>query len=638
MLTSLKSKLSAAFALMALTILGVSYFGLWTTARTDEMLDSIASETAPAIDNLQQVHANFLQLVWMTNKAIVAVDGGDTDGQHKTRLVYDESWTALNEAATRWNAKRKTPQEAAAWLEMKARLDAFRPGSLRIWEGVDALDTKRARAEIALAAPQREAFLRATEGLVQVERDQMAKVEAEARAFGKFAQMVTLFVGLLAVSAAAAMGVLMTRAITKPVGDLQLVAQRLAEGDLEQEIKPRGADEIGALASSFRQTTQVLRDAISDVRMLIDAAQRGDLDRRADATRYLGGFHELVAGMNSVLAAVATPIDEANRVLARLAASDLTASSQSKFEGKYQMMMTSLDTATGNLKQSLLQVASASQQVAAASSEIANSSQSVAHGASEQAAALEQSSSALSHMATATKRNADSAVQANDLAQQASRQSADGSNAMAEMNRAMKQIRGAAEGTAAIIRDINEIAFQINLLALNAAVEAARAGEAGRGFAVVADEVRDLALRSKEAASKTETLIKDSMSLSRRGEDLSGHVNETLAHIVGSVQRVGEIISRITVASQEQANGIAETQRAMAQMDQATQQAAASSEQTSSAAEQLAGQSQELATLVQRFELGERTVVRSAPKSNVRSIARAAEPARRGAGAVRTSP
>jgi methyl-accepting chemotaxis protein len=347
---------------------------------------------------------------------------------------------------------------------------------------------------------------------------------------------------------------------------------------------------------------------------LIDAAQRGDLSQRADAAKYRGGFAELVSGMNQVLEAVATPISEANRVLGGLADSDLTVRSEARFAGEYRNMMTSLDSATENLRASLLQVASASSQVAAASQQIAATSQSVARGASEQASALAESTSALTQMSMATKRNAESARQANTLADDARARSGDGSRAMLQMTDAMTKIRGAAEGTAAIIREINEIAFQTNLLALNAAVEAARAGEAGRGFAVVADEVRSLAMRSKEAALKTESLIGDSLFLTKHGEEISGRVSSTLGEIVGAVTRVSEIVSHIAQASQEQAQGIEQSQRAMLQMDHTTQMAAASSEQTSSAAEQLAGQSQELAALVGRFQLGSNRIAPASPR------------------------
>jgi methyl-accepting chemotaxis protein len=231
----------------------------------------------------------------------------------------------------------------------------------------------------------------------------------------------------------------------------------------------------------------------------------------------------------------------------------------------------------------------------------------------------------LIQMSAATKRNAESAVEANKLADAARAASTNGSTAMLQMTQAMSQIRTAAEGTAAIIRDINDIAFQTNLLALNAAVEAARAGEAGRGFAVVAEEVRNLALRSKDAAKKTEQLISESMSLTKHGEEISSSVNTTLGEIVGSVGKVSEIVSHIARASQEQAAGIEQSQRAMTQMDQATQQAAANSEETSSAAEELAAQAQELNGLVAQFQLGNNTAALRKP------ILRAVGPARRAA-------
>jgi methyl-accepting chemotaxis protein len=618
MFTSLKSKLLSAFALMAATTLLVGYMGLHTTRQTSGLLETVTDDVAPSIENTQRLYGSVLKIMIANAKGVLAEEQHGVEARRNARAARDECWRDIELAITRWEAEPMTDEEQAPWRELKARLSAYQPMNDHLWQLIEAGKTELAQKNIVETAEQRDAVLKAAEALVVVERARMDRAKAEGDAQASSAIWVIVVVTGLAVIAAFGMGVVITRAITAPVIELEQAARRLADGDFEQRIEHGGADEVGALADSFRRTTQVLRAAIDDVGSLIGAAQSGDLARRVDASKYRGGFADLVSGMNAVLEGVEQPIQETNRVLARLAASDLTARSQLRFEGEYQSMLTSLDTAADNLRRSLLQVSSASEQVAAASSEIASGSQSVASGASQQASALEESASALAQMADATKRNAESALQANRLADEARSRSTEGGAAMQEMTAAMSQIRGAAEGTAAIIRDIDEIAFQINLLALNAAVEAARAGEAGRGFAVVADEVRNLAQRSKEAATKTEALIGDSLTLTQRGEAISGRVNSALGEIMGSVGRVSEIVSWISNASQEQAQGILQTQRAMSQMDQTTQLAAASSEQTSSAAEQLAAQSQELAALVGRFELGEERRVQAVKGSGGR--------------------
>ncbi len=309
-------------------------------------------------------------------------------------------------------------------------------------------------------------------------------------------------------------------------------------------------------------------------------------------------------------------INDIKKVARGLAENDLTVRAQGSYEGDFKIIIDSINSGVEAQNRAMAQVASAAEQISAASSQIASSSQQVAEGASEQASSLEETSSSLEQMASMTRQNSENANEANNIVKSAKIAGDEGGKAMAQMMDAMMQIKSAAEGTAAIIRDINEIAFQTNLLALNAAVEAARAGEAGRGFAVVAEEVRSLALRAKEAAQKTDTLISQSVSLAGKGESISSEVSGKISEILGSIEKTSAIVAEISSASLEQARGIEQINKAVTQMDQVTQSNASNAEESSSSAEELASQAQELNALVSRFKLDmqnqNRVAVRSA--------------------------
>jgi len=402
----------------------------------------------------------------------------------------------------------------------------------------------------------------------------------------------------------------MNRILDTVVAPLRLTAgqvDRIAKGDIPPPITAPWRGEFGAIRDNVNQCAAAVNGLLKDVSALTQAAVAGRLHERADASKHRGDFGKVLEEVNATLDALLAPVKEASRVLGRLAERDLCARMEGRYQGDHAAMKGALNSTGEALHEALAQVASAASQVHQAADRIASTSEVVASGASEQRSALEGTRSRLEAMKATTHNAADSAQRASALATAAHGAAAEGASAVEKMNSAMQHIRASAEGTSQIIKDINEIAFQTNLLALNAAVEAARAGEAGRGFAVVAEEVRSLALRSKEAAQRTEELIRESVKQTGEGEVIAREVGERLSEIEGSVAKVSQIVAEITTSSAEQASGIEELGRAAAEMDRVTEQNAEHSEDSSSAAGELAGQAQALAELVGGFRLGAAT-------------------------------
>ncbi len=233
---------------------------------------------------------------------------------------------------------------------------------------------------------------------------------------------------------------------------------------------------------------------------------------------------------------------------------------------------------------------SGAEEVHSAAASISSSSQNQADGATQQAAALEETSASLEEISSMTKNNVEHAASARQLAAEARTAAEAGADAMTKMQTTMKDIEASNGNIRAILKTIDEIAFQTNILALNAAVEAARAGEAGMGFGVVAEEVRNLAQRSAEAARTTADKIGDAMDKVQTGARITTEVSRHLERILEKTRQEDELSAHIATASTEQSRGIEQITVAIKQVDGVTRNTAAGAEEMASAAEELNGQ------------------------------------------------
>jgi methyl-accepting chemotaxis protein-1 (serine sensor receptor) len=253
-------------------------------------------------------------------------------------------------------------------------------------------------------------------------------------------------------------------------------------------------------------------------------------------------------------------------------------------------LLQSLQQMDAKLHDIVSSVSVAADSVGVATRQLSQGNDDLSNRTQEQAAAIEETAASMEQMTATVKQNADNARHANQLAAGARSQAEKSGAVVSQAVMAMEEINESSRRIADIIGVIDEIAFQTNLLALNAAVEAARAGEQGRGFAVVATEVRSLAQRSATAAKEIKHLINDSVDKVQSGTELVGSSGTVLTEIMESVKKVSDIVAEISAASEEQATGIEQVNKAVTQMDESTQQNAALVEEAAAASKSIESQ------------------------------------------------
>lgn len=643
-------KLALGFGTVAVLLAVVGYEGISTARRIDGLMDEMQGTHAVPALHLKEANVQVLRISRAVRNALLDGDVNAIDKRAADIKRYDVAFYTAFESYQKHIVREQQKAQAATLLE---RYRALRPLQDEIVAMARAGNTEDGKARltgIRLKADSIDALFDSLQQSKLALMESTAQLSATTVASSIRNLLVMVAVALL-VAVVAAVGI--TRPITAALARLREVAGKLAIGDLEQQIEVTSTDETGQLAAAMQEmlqaqkelahvataigagdTTvkvmvrsdkdtlgksfvglrQTVQQMVEETDTLVTAALGGDLKPRGNAQQFQGSYRTLVEGINRLLDAMVSPINEASDVLSRLARRDLTARVAGQYAGDFDRIKQSINLAAETLDDALAQVYGASEQVAAAGTQIASGSQALAQGSSEQAASLEEVASSLQEMSSSVKETAANARTARDMATHTRDRVSEGRASMDRLSSTINQIKRSSDETAKIVKTIDEIAFQTNLLALNAAVEAARAGDAGRGFAVVAEEVRALAIRSAEAAKNTAALIEGAVAHAEQGVASNAEVLEKLVAIDGEVRKVTEIVAAIAIAGEQQADGVEQVNVAVGQLNAVTQQVAANAEESASASEELAGQSITMSDLVATFRIsaGGKRVSRSA--------------------------
>lgn len=187
----------------------------------------------------------------------------ELDDFHAARGDLDEGLRRLRNLGEQELALLRGPDERAREATEVERVDAMRA----LFEGIDlttqrllflreqgqreeAVRLFREEIEDRLDA-ELEALMAAA---IADEEEELRAIERRTAALETRLALLVAGVALLALAVSAAAGVALTRALTKPIGELIAATRAIGEGDLAYRVSDRRRDEFADLARQFNRT------------------------------------------------------------------------------------------------------------------------------------------------------------------------------------------------------------------------------------------------------------------------------------------------------------------------------------------------------------------------------------------------
>ncbi len=447
----LRTKLTILVMVMILGTIAISCLGYFNNLKANTTLESMYTQNLFAVEKLSdmrtQTRANYANILDL----IVTQDEAERSDIHKD---YTKRAEKIISDLDEYSKTKTNKDEKELLVSINDYLKSWDIVSNKI---IDLASADKSKEASALFKSEGEATFEKLQtyirNLESYNIDEAEKIYLENKRDGANAVFQIILISSIISLLGIAVGIIITRVITKSVYTTVSLIQKTANLDLvydnSYDAILKHKDEIGIIAREVENLRNALR-----------------------------GMAKNVIGISSNLAA---------------SSEELAASTQENTKTIQQVVNAVNEIAQGNGTQADM---------------VENTSRTI-HAMVTGIDEVNTATEINSENAKGSIEAIDEGQKAIDLTMAKMNESmkmvADVGTSIAELSTQMDKV-GNIVG---VIKDISE---QTNLLALNASIEAARAGEAGKGFAVVASEIGKLANSTASSVDEITGIISDAVS------------------------------------------------------------------------------------------------------------------------------
>ncbi|KAA3599803.1 MCP four helix bundle domain-containing protein [Stenotrophomonas maltophilia] len=291
-------RLGLGFGLLLLLVAAVVATGATASVVQKRAMQQVVDISVAKVRLLSQMlDANNQMMVVRREMLIRQGDDRSSDEKRIADLVkrYEASWSAYQ--ALPGDAEGKAIAETIA-----AKRAIARPLNKQTSELMEQGDYPGAVA-LTLGPVQDAAngWNKALSDGVDFEEKESRKAAAEAIRLGERSLLQLLVLGGVALLAGITASVMIGRSLTGPLARAVNLAERLSKGQLDQEFRLGGRDELTQLGEAMASVRQSVHAAIGAQLQMAEQHEAGAIRYRMDASAFPGDFGRMVQATNSLV-------------------------------------------------------------------------------------------------------------------------------------------------------------------------------------------------------------------------------------------------------------------------------------------------------------------------------------------------